>query len=240
MMRRNTTLLFFNVLGIALLAWYGTTHMNGLWFTLDSAIFRFFNEKIVLGSNFSQLVAYANLRVMDVPVFLCMAGLYLYFFLQTDNTGKRKMIALGILMLFLGVLLKQAAKFSPIQHISPTLFFGDANRLSIFTDIGAKDYSRVSFPSDHGTMLMIFAAFTARYFGKRAFCLAALLVIIFTLPRIAGGAHWFSDVYVGSFSLVCIAGSWLLLTPASDILAAQIERIFPHNFFPVSKKGIRG
>ena len=208
------------------------TGKTGLWFAIDETIFRFFNDRLVPGSAFFSVTAYTNLRVFDVVAFLSMGLLYFYYFRRQDAAGKRRMIALGVLMLLTAVFIKQCGRFIPISHPSPTLFFEDANRLTALTDIGTKDAARNSFPGDHGMMLMIFAAFMARYCGARAFAVAALLVVVFSMPRLMSGAHWFSDVYAGSLSFVCILCSVLLLTPASDRLADLLERLIPKRFFP--------
>jgi membrane-associated phospholipid phosphatase len=44
------------------------------------------------------------------------------------------------------------------------------------------------------------------------------MVGLFSLPRVMAGAHWFSDIAVGSLSVALVGLSWWLLTPASDYL----------------------
>ena len=143
---------------------------------------------------------------------------------------------MGILMLLFAVAIKQTGRFLPIAHPSPTLFFENVTRLSELVDIPAKDADRNSFPGDHGMMLMIFTAFLGRYFGRRAFFAGLFLVVIFSMPRIASGAHWFSDVYVGSLAISCIALSWALLTPASDMCIRGLESVVPWKYIPFFKE----
>lgn len=215
----------FIAFGIALLASYLLTGKNGFWFTVDEHIFRFFNDRLVPGSAFLSFTAYTNMRIFDVVAFAAMGGVYYYYYRKADSREKRRMLAIGLLMLLTAIAVKQCGRFIPISHPSPSLFFEDANRLTQLTDIVAKDASGNSFPGDHGMMLMIFAAFMARYFGLRAFVAAICLVAVFSMPRIMSGAHWFSDIYAGSLSIVCIFVSALLLTPASDYFAARLERL---------------
>ena len=210
------------------------------WAGLDRSVFFFFNSRLAPGSLFLEVVAYTNKRLFDVAAFLAMGGLYWYHFLRKDNAGRRIMICLGVTMLLAGILIKQAGVLIPISHPSPTLVFEGINRLTQLTDIVTKDAARDSFPGDHGMMLMIFAAFMGRYFGRRTFAIAALMAVIFAMPRIASGAHWFSDIYVGSLSIACMALSWYLLTPASDTVAAKLERFLPTWFFPSNRKGMFG
>lgn len=41
------------------------------------------------------------------------------------------------------------------------------------------------------------------------------------------GAHWASDILVGSVSLTLIATSWLLITPLSDAIIRKLEKTLP-------------
>ena len=222
--------------GICLLGSYFL--LRGTWTELDTAVFYFFNDKLVPGSLFLDVTAYTNKRAFDVISFTAMGLLYWYYFRRKDNQGRRTMICLGVCMLLAGIVIKQCGNVLPIAHPSPTYTFEGVNRLTKLTDIVTKDASRNSFPGDHGMMLMIFAGFMARYFGKRAFALAALFVVVFSLPRIMSGAHWFSDIYMGSLAIACMTLSWFLLTPASDSCAGRLERFLPAWFFPPNGRGM--
>ncbi|CAK7037346.1 MAG: Lipid A 1-diphosphate synthase [Desulfovibrio sp.] len=209
--------------------------LSDLWAEIDEMVFFVFNDRLVPDSVFLKIVAYSNKRIFDVVAFACMGAVYFYYFRQVDNAGKRKLICLGLSMLLIAVVIKQCGNLLPVSHKSPTLYYENVNRLTKLTDIVTKDASRNSFPGDHGMMLMIFAAYMARYFGRRAFFAAAVIVVIFAMPRIASGAHWFSDIYMGSLAIVCMILGWILLTPVSDKLAAFFERFLPDWLFP--KKG---
>jgi len=55
--------------------------------------------------------------------------------------------------------------------------------------------------------------------------------LVFSLPRIMSGAHWFTDVAVGSISIVLVVLSWVLLTPLSDKVIAWLEPKLPLKLF---------
>lgn len=228
--------LLISMVGVVLLGSYFL--FPTAWAEVDKAVFFFFNDRLVPGSTFLTIVAYVNMRAFDIVAFISMGALYFYFFRQMDNAGKRKMIGLGLSMLLIAVFIKQCGNLLPITHKSPSLFFKNVNRLTQLTDIVTKDASRNSFPGDHGMMLMIFAAYIARYFGRRAFFAAAVIVVVFAMPRIASGAHWFSDIYMGSLAIVCLTLSWVLLTPVSDKFAGFLERFIPAWIFPVGETGM--
>lgn len=81
-------------------------------------------------------------------------------------------------------------------------------------------------------MLIIFAVFMLRYFTLRSFIIALAIFVVFILPRIMIGAHWFSDIAVGSLSVVLVGLSWWLLTPASDALLNLLDRHLPGKYRP--------
>ncbi|QTF08012.1 phosphatase PAP2 family protein [Brenneria izadpanahii] len=226
--RNNFTILLLNILGIGLfLSWYLPPD-HGFWFSIDSHIFFYFNRLLAQSPAFLKLVAITNLRAFDACALIAMGLLYLSFYLKATQSGRRRLVIIGIVMLFSALVLNQLGHLLPVQHASPTLYFHDINRVSDLTGIPAKDASKDSFPGDHGMMLMVFAAFMLRYFTRAAFAASVAIVIIFSLPRLMIGAHWFTDIAVGSLSVVLVGLSWLLLTPASDALINVLHRYLPN------------
>ncbi|MFJ5503784.1 phosphatase PAP2 family protein [Pectobacterium carotovorum] len=224
---RFSSILMLNVLGIGLfLSWY-LPENHGFWLTLDSHIFFYFNHLLVDSPTFLHLVAITNNRAFDGCALVAMGLLYLSFYLKATPTERRRLLILGFVMLLTAVVLNQAGHLLPVQHASPTLYFSDVNRVSDLTGIPTKDASSDSFPGDHGMMLMIFAAFMLRYFTRTAFAIGLAIMVIFSLPRIMIGAHWFTDIAVGSLSVVLVGLSWWLLTPASDAAIALLNRLLP-------------
>ncbi|MGI8487354.1 phosphatase PAP2 family protein [Pectobacterium sp. S5] len=224
---RFSSILVLNVLGIGLfLSWY-LPENHGFWLTLDSHIFFYFNRLLVDSPTFLHLVAITNNRAFDGFALVAMGLLYLSFYLKATSTERRRLLILGFIMLLTAVVLNQAGHLLPVQHASPTLYFSDVNRVSDLTGIPTKDASSDSFPGDHGMMLMIFAAFMLRYFTRTAFAIGLAIMVIFSLPRIMIGAHWFTDIAVGSLSVVLVGLSWWLLTPASDAAIALLNRLLP-------------
>ncbi|ASY79068.1 hypothetical protein BJK05_03265 [Pectobacterium polaris] len=224
---RFSSILVLNVLGIGLfLSWY-LPENHGFWLTLDSHIFFYFNRLLVDSPMFLHLVAITNNRAFDGFALVAMGLLYLSFYLKATSTERRRLLILGFIMLLTAVVLNQAGHLLPVQHASPTLYFSDVNRVSDLTGIPTKDASSDSFPGDHGMMLMIFAAFMLRYFTRTAFAIGLAIMVIFSLPRIMIGAHWFTDIAVGSLSVVLVGLSWWLLTPASDAAIALLNRLLP-------------
>ncbi|BEN31306.1 phosphatase PAP2 family protein [Serratia marcescens] len=233
MTRRNLPfILFFNLLGVALfLSWFLPANHGG-WFTLDSAIFFFFNRHLATDPAFLHLVAITNNRAFDVISLLAMGLLYLYFYLKQDAAGRRRLVITGVVMLLTAVVLNQLGHLLPVKHPSPTLTFDNIHRVSELTGIPTKDASSDSFPGDHGMMLIIFSCFMLRYFGRGAFAVALLITLVFSLPRVMIGAHWFTDIAVGSLSVVLVGASWVLMTPCSDWIVERLNRLLPGKHRP--------
>ncbi|CAI0873593.1 Inner membrane protein yeiU [Serratia marcescens] len=233
MTRRNLPLIIlFNLLGVALfLSWFLPANHGG-WYTLDSAIFFFFNRHLATDPAFLHLVAITNNRAFDVISLLAMGLLYLYFYLKQDAAGRRRLVITGVVMLLTAVVLNQLGHLLPVKHPSPTLTFDNIYRVSELTGIPTKDASSDSFPGDHGMMLIIFSCFMLRYFGRRAFAVALLITLVFSLPRVMIGAHWFTDIAVGSLSVVLVGASWVLMTPCSDWIVDRLNRLLPGKHRP--------
>lgn len=224
MSRKNwLAIILLNLCGLGLFfSWYLPAE-HGVWAAPDASIFFFFNRLISEDNQFATLVALSNNRLFDGIALLVMGLLYLYYFLKTDREGRRRMIV----MVLTGLALQLIGDGMRFQRASPTLFFDDVIRVCQSTGLKCKDASSSSFPGDHGMMMLIFAVYMWRYFSWRPFVIALALMLVCALPRVMSGAHWFTDIAVGSVSFVCICLSWWLLTSASDRAIAWVNRWMP-------------
>lgn len=228
MWRKNLpAILLLNLLGVALFLSYYLPANHGFWFPIDASIFFYFNQHLATSPGFLKLVAVTNNRLFDGCSLLAMGLLYLSFYLRQEPEGRRRLLVTGVVMLLTAVVLNQLGHLLPVQHRSPSLYFPHVNRVSELTGIPTKDASSDSFPGDHGMMLIIFACFMGRYFTRGAFALALAIVVIFSLPRLMIGAHWFTDIAVGSLSVVLVGMSWWLLTPACDRVIEWLNNWLP-------------
>lgn len=229
MKNRLPLILLLNVAGLALfLCWYLPGN-HGAWFTLDSAIFHFFNQLLAQSHAFLWLVAITNNRGFDACSLLAMGCVMFAFWLKADSVGRRRIVAIGLTMLITALVVNQLAQLLyPVKRASPTLYFSDIWRVSELLNISTKDASKDSFPGDHGMMLLIFSTFMWRYFGVKSFIVALIIFVVFAFPRVMIGAHWLSDIAVGSLSAVLIGLPWILLTPLSDHAIALFDRYLPN------------
>lgn len=223
-MRNLPAIIGCNLFGITLFTWWYVPAGRDFWFTIDSNIFLFFNHLLTQSKPFLYLVAFTNLRPFDAVAFLAMLGIYVYHYRKLDKAGRRWLLCMGAAMLvgavFDKVFTETLSHALGLERASATKYLTasgwDVNRVSELSGWPCKDWSSSSFPGDHGMFLLIFVCFAARYLGRRAGLAALAVFIVFSLPRIMSGAHWFTDVTVGSVSAISIIMSWYLLTPAAD------------------------
>ena len=234
-MKRVFQIIACNAAGIILfLSWYLPAN-HGFWFAIDKGIFYFFNRLVAESRAFLYFVAFTNFRAFDAVAFLFMLAIFLYYFFRQDATGKRRMLCMGIAMLLSVALVKIADGRLDINRLSASAYFQSikepVNFVSRMTGWHVKDRSVTSFPGDHGMMLLIFTSFMGKYFGKKAFLSGLQVFLVFSLPRIMSGAHWFTDIAVGSVSIILVVISWVLLTPFSDTVIHWLEAKLPLSVF---------
>ncbi|GGX94433.1 lipid A 1-diphosphate synthase [Litchfieldella qijiaojingensis] len=220
--------LFYNLLGIALvLSWWSPNIL--IWEYLDDAIFFTTNAWLHDANTlWVAIVALLNNRLFDVGSMLLLLGLFVWA-MARDPVREHRLLrwgGIGITMLLTAGLLNRAVRYAiSYTHPSPTLVYDNTNLLTDLVDFSTKAVSSNSFPGDHGMMLMLFTAFLWRFSGRTVGLVSALCVVILSAPRILGGAHWFSDVYMGALAISLVALPWVLCTPVAPAVALRITDI---------------
>ncbi|WP_456269409.1 phosphatase PAP2 family protein [Kushneria sp. AK178] len=220
-------ILFYNLLGVALVTtWWLPQFL--VWSSVDDAIFWFFNQFITADyPTWTSILAALNTRVFDKAMFVLLVVM-LYAAMKRDPQGSwLKWGVIGVVMTATALLLQDLIHgVMTYKHASPTRVLDDVNLLSSLTSLPAKDTASSSFPSDHGLMAMIFAAFMWHFADRLIAWLATALVVLVCAPRIMVGAHWVSDVYVGALSIALIALPWVLCTPLASGAVHQLVALF--------------
>ena len=220
-------LLFWNLVAIAVLGSWFWLPNHGFWFDIDKAIFYYFNNKIGMSDGWVTAVAIANNRAFDGVALLAMGAVYYSYYRGASKEQKRQLLIIGLMMLLTAIGLNQLGRAIPVERPSPTLTFENVFRLTELTTFKTKDASGDSFPGDHGLMLMIFTAFVWRFLSWKAGLWGCVFVVVFSAPRVMGGAHWWSDIYVGAFSVACFGMAWLMHTGVFDTVLAWLDRYLP-------------
>lgn len=202
-----------------------TPPFGALWARLDMAVFEATNASLLWGSAWQWLWAITNHLAFDAVG----GGFFLIIFCWFIYRGRgeercRRLAAGGFIFAWTVMVLDFSSDWVfDFRHPSPTLAVPDAVRLSeLVPHFKLKDSSGGSFPGDHGTALIMFAVMTGYFAGRRLGMLAAAGALLFALPRLMSGAHWLSDIAVGSVSVALVALSLALATPLHAVAVRLI------------------
>jgi Kdo2-lipid A phosphotransferase len=190
------------------------------WEKLDIAFFQFLNGSLE-GHKYWQIFwALANHKMHDWLediVILCFFVIYIRNVHKQLRARKASelffcIVYIAAIIYFINRILFR--KFLHIPRQSPTLILDSCVRLSEEIPwLSIKDDSSKSFPGDHATTALLFAASFSYIAGWRFGILASLYAAFLCLPRLITGAHWLSDVIVGSGCITMFFLSWAFCTP---------------------------
>ena len=193
------------------------------WKDIDESIFHSLNSRLKDNKSEQMFWAHTNRRVFDLVSAFSMILIYTIFILRGTQQEKLERIKFGLYMSLsmfaaLGCVQLLHAIFD-VGRLSPTKVPLDgAIRLSKFDYItfDLKDASKTSFPGDHSAVLFMIATFITVY-ARKFYALAAIAVaLLFVLPRMVGGGHWFTDIFVGGGAITLATASIALCTPLKE------------------------
>lgn len=227
------TLLFCHALVAILMITLFLPSTKGFWEVIDIAFFKFVNGSLEGRPNWQLFWALANHKLADWVEDLCVIIFFVIYVKQaTRSLRARKIAELLFCILYIAAIIYFVNRLFfrenfNIPRLSPTLVVDSSIRLSDHISwLHIKDDSSKSFPGDHGTTALLFAASFSYLAGWRLGILATLYGAFLCMPRLITGAHWFSDVIVGSGSITLLFLSWAFCTPLFQRTVNQIERFF--------------
>ncbi len=233
-------LLFWNGVWMLLLLSLFFPGTNLLWERIDTGFFYLVNQPLEQSHWLRIFWAAANHRLADWFEDLCIFAFFAAAFLKTARVGRQKRSAqfvFCVLLIATTILLVNrlvCRDFLRLRRDSPTHIFDDAIILGDYlSSFLVKTDSTKSFPGDHATTALLFA-FSYAYFVRGKLGIAAIAYGLFLcLPRLVVGAHWLSDIVVGSGSIVIFSLSWALFTPLSEKATQLIVKRLPKKKAPV-------
>ena len=203
------------------------------WDRLDLLFFNFLNQSLEGRPLWQFFWALANHKLMDWVEDGIVLGFFVAYVLGTAREKRPRALAellfctlyIAAIIFFVNRVLFRETLC--IHRDSPTLVVDSCIKLSKEIPwMSIKDDSNKSFPGDHATTIILFAALFMRYAGRRLGLLACLYTVFRTLPRLIAGAHWLSDVLVGSGAIVLPFLSWALCTPLHTWVIDRFEAFF--------------
>ena len=194
-----------------------------IWDLYDAGTFQLLNSSLAFGDWWAASMAHANTRVWDV-VAAVLIGLLLLWNIRFYEKRCTLSGWFSLALLVVSVWLVKSLVCSAIVHdvmgfhrASPTRVVAACNYINeLVPAIDAKQDSPHSFPGDHGFVLFCVALYLVYRGSGRQETLAWLLVFVFGLPRMVVGAHWATDIVVGSAVIALLTMAWLMATPLHD------------------------
>ncbi len=228
----NLTYLFLSLFsGIGLyLSWYIDSPLKSLWRKLDETTFLFLNGSLSIGDTYAYIWAITNQRWFDLVPGLLLVVIGLIWSISNKKKFFIKRFSVCCMILVYTVISTQimVKAFAPKENLSPT----KENKLERilltekFPEMSAlKDQSKKSFPGDHGIIMIAFTIGMFVYAGMKFVTSAMIITIIFSIPRLVGGAHWLTDIVVGSIAVNLITMGILYATPLHNKLLVYFRFI---------------
>jgi Kdo2-lipid A phosphotransferase len=207
---------------------------NLIWKALDEGLYKILSHSISTSTFWQDFWAVANHRIGDIIEDVFFLIFFLWLLKVTPRGEKlRKSAEFFFLALLTAsvVIFINNLLFKQIVHIkrySPSLILDSLPRLADYVSwIKVKKGAKACFPSDHSTTAVMFVAnFFLLTKNRALLTTVALYGIFLCTPRLIAGAHWFTDVFCGSVSVVIILYGWALYTPFASICVDMLHKLF--------------
>jgi membrane-associated phospholipid phosphatase len=184
------------------------TQQDSLWKTVDSSVFLALNGAMRNSAAMQTLWGVANHRAFDLAALSWMVLLFIIYYLRNPREEERiSLVQFGLYMTIVLLLVTGVTELSIQFHrLSPGKIDELRKQAVMLSDLTeritwkVKVASNNSFPGDHATVLMFIGSYIIYRLRSWYGAAAAAGMVIFALPRLVGGGHWFSDIMAGSLS----------------------------------------
>lgn len=239
-------LLYLHATILVLIFTLFSSHTRIFWETVDIAFFRAINSTLREHPYWQLFWAFANHKIADWVEDLCVLVFFAVYVLQAPYGKRIRRIAeLLFSVIYIALIIYCVNKTLFREHLeiprlSPSLVVENSVHLSNEIPwLTIKDDSSKSFPGDHGTTALLFAASFSYFAGRRLGVYACSYAAFLCLPRLITGAHWLSDVLVGSGSITLFFLGWAFCTPVGQWCITSLERLLAQLIPYFSAKGMR-
>lgn len=232
-------ILLFNIMaGLLLISW-SYEPIRLFWDAIDEEVFFVLNGLLVAGEKWQLPAAISNTKRYDkISAIILIALLGIYAVAEKENGFTWRLSAVIFLGLYMLVFVYGRRKLglfefdrpSPSMVLEPFYDLREA-----FPQKKPKVRAHSSFPSDHGAAVLVYGMMfwvISRWQWKLAII---AIMPFFIFPRMIGGAHWFTDVFVGSLCFALVVASLALHTPVFARSICAIERLVSRGLRYVEK-----
>lgn len=206
------------------------------WQNIDIAFFKLINQSLLDRPCWQMFWAFANHKYADWLEDLCIMIFFTVWIRKSPVSLHKIRIAqllfcilyIAFILFFVNRILFR--EFIEIPRPSPSLMIENSVMLSQeISWMKIKDMSKASFPGDHATTALLFAASFSYLAGWRFGVIAWIYASFLCVPRLITGAHWLSDVIVGSGGIALFFLSIAFCTPLANSLSSCFVRMFNWN-----------
>lgn len=203
-----------------------------LWNSLDLAVFKALNSTLKDNKFLQYFWATLNHKKMDLVEDVVFLLFFAWGIVSTPKGQRWRKTAEFIFCILIAasVIFFINRNFLRHNHFipreSPSLVVSPCVRISEeipWTDV--KDETVSSFPGDHATTLLLFGLLFSSFVPRRLAIPAWIYVALRTLPRLVVGAHWFSDIAVGSVTVALFFTALFLYTPLRGSLIDLLDSL---------------
>ncbi|KAL0484347.1 inner membrane protein YeiU [Acrasis kona] len=235
--RPITLLTSLSAASIILFLWKNVKSVRDFCDDLDVRTFKFFNGLLRDHEFMRWPTALCTTKRFDVVADVLMLLILLVCMkkVQTRNTFRAEIIRflsffVSLVSLYL-VLFKLVGLVEP-ERRSPTHYHSAYRVSSMNTNMGVKDISESSFPSDHSAIALSWLFYMFTFKSLPVDLMSIILALFFCSPRLVSGAHYLSDSLIGSLGLVIISIGLYYGSPIHKI----VTRLFNYILGPKVKK----
>lgn len=203
-----------------------------VWQMIDISVFKVLNHTLQDSPPLQLFWALVNHKKADLVEDAIFIAFFLFAICKAPQGQRVRKVAEFIFCIVLAATIIHFVNRTLLRdqtlipRKSPSLVITPCVRLSEEIPwLTIKDATNASFPGDHATTLLLFAGLYTTFAGRKFGFYATLYAIFRILPRLIVGAHWFSDIVVGSGCLALFFLSWALCTPAHVWVIDKIEKI---------------
>jgi membrane-associated phospholipid phosphatase len=204
---RPLPLILCNAFALLLIGSWYTSAGQSFWQQPDAWVFFTLNGSLEEGHAWQMFWAIANTKQFDLAFALLIAIVYFVHIFKGTREEIVHRTACGMLMaVSVTAVILFSKAFVESGRIGASEVLTPSIRLSeLITGFKFKDSSHSSFPGDHGISLIMFTTMIWYFAGRSYGLIIMALSVVMLLPRMVVGAHWLSDITVGSFAISLFA-----------------------------------
>ena len=210
------------------------TQQDSLWKKMDYSVFLALNGTMKDNPVMQTVWGVTNHRAFDLAAASWMVLLFVIYIVRNPrNEDRMELVQFGVYMTVTLLLVIAISELTlHFQRLSPTQTDGLRERAILLTDLKdrvtwkVKIGSNNSFPGDHATVLMFIGSYIIYRLRSWYGVAAAFGMVLFALPRLAGGGHWLSDLMVGSLFFYLFFFPLCMFRPVREWALARLKIIF--------------